>query len=70
MIISTSRPLHTFEKRELTRIEKEADSDQNKNILFDNTNIAMRSAKIYYKVFRQLIDASNLDEGNNNTTHS
>lgn len=69
LIVSTSRELHLSEKKQLTSIQKEADFDQTKTVLFDNTDIAMRSAQLYYKVFRQLMDASNLDEGNSNTKH-
>ena len=68
IIISTSRPLHKVEEKELTRIQRETNIDPTKQILFDNTEIAMRSAKLYYNIFRRILDPSNLDQGNNNTT--
>ena len=69
-IISTSRELHTYEKKQLAHIQKEANSDPTKTVLFDDTDIAMRSAKLYYKTFRRLMDASNLDEGNSNNDNN
>ena len=54
-----------MEEKELTRIQQETNLDQSKITIFDNTDIAMRSAKLYYKVFRRIIDPSNLDQGNN-----
>lgn len=67
MIISTSRPLHKAEEKELTHIQRKADIDKTKTTLFDDTNIALNSAKVYYKIFRRIIDPSNLDQGKINT---
>ena len=61
-ILSTSRELHDYEKRELKRIQHDNIVNQ-LNVTYDNTNIAIKSAQIYYSVFRQILDPSNLDQG-------
>ena len=61
-ILSTSRELHEYEKRELKRIQHDNIVNQS-NVAYDETNIAIESAQLYYSVFRNILDPSNLDQG-------